>query len=609
MTELIEKFQTIQEYYEFVDKQQFRATTLPLVENKVCKFIIELPEIDKQNIELEIDCLRFLIRDGKIKPCYSGTNDKGETVVYPNLDSINDDSIQYLTNRAITCKNIYLKTRILHIIWQKTKNYEYLKQTIDSYFNFIPEYRQLDKEHPTEHYGIEVCYSLWNLQELVFSTNYKKEELKSLILEIINNPNKESTCFLKLQLDCIKIFYERAKKGKLEKDTLKGFEQICETTITNDISDLFIESYMDMGKNISRLLETDYKKWILRQAEYYENLSNISDTIIAPEYCQKAIDLYQELNNDKKVDELYKKYSFLVKNIQMNIISSQPVDLRPIIESYENLAEKLNEDDILKYLIYSSDILPNYQNEKEEILNNEQGTSIMSCISTSVIDEYGHIIDKIDDDDKILKNQIFRKYEIWFNIETKILFYYLKKAIQLNKLTKGSMIKFLSTTWLGYKLSKNLTQDRVYTYAWLDYIQEPIENFIIKFTEYVNNESKPLIFISEIDSLSLKIEGILRDLITIFDIDGFNAFYFDKNKNFKWNNINNYLYHENIQQIIPENDLWFLRYCLIDYKNIRNRVAHSLMFLGEYGIENMILVFLVILRLLKYSISNNSDNL
>ena len=92
----------------------------------------------------------------------------------------------------------------------------------------------------------------------------------------------------------------------------------------------------------------------------------------------------------------------------------------------------------------------------------------------------------------------------------------------------------------------------------------------------------------------------------LFQIDGLDAFCFDQNNNFKWKNINNYLYDEKINLIIQENDLWFIRYFLIDYHNLRNRTAHSLMFIGEYGIYNMIMLFVVILRLSKYTIQNST---
>ena len=92
---------------------------------------------------------------------------------------------------------------------------------------------------------------------------------------------------------------------------------------------------------------------------------------------------------------------------------------------------------------------------------------------------------------------------------------------------------------------------------------------------------------------------MIRDIILLADIDDFHLFYFDRNENFNWRNINQYLKDPNIFSIIPENDVYFLKYFLTEHRNLRNRVAHSLTFLGEYSIYNIVILFIVILRLSK----------
>lgn len=133
----------------------------------------------------------------------------------------------------------------------------------------------------------------------------------------------------------------------------------------------------------------------------------------------------------------------------------------------------------------------------------------------------------------------------------------------------------------------------------MQYIGPSIESFFLKFEKFINGDESSILYIQEIDSLSLKIEGMIRDMISLASIDEFQAFYFDRNKNFNWCNINKYLKDSNIFRIIPENDVYFLKYFLTEHRNLRNRVAHSLTFLGEYGIYNMVILFIAILRLSK----------
>lgn len=364
MPEITEAFSSIKDYYNFVDSIKFNSIELMHFINIFREKAINLNDEDKQNIELEISCLQFRVQNGEIKPLYVEETENGNKVVFPNIDLIKENEIEYLKKRCNSISNIYFKTRFAHIIWHKTKDFEYAKKSIDFYFDLINHFRCLDKEFPDGHFGIEVCYALWNLQHLVLTINYKVKELQDLILDLINNPNEKSSCFLKLRLDSLKILIEKVKKKKFNSSILCGLEQICENTLSTNLSKLFASDYFKTGEEISKLLKTDYKRWILKQAEYYEQLSNTENPIIAPEYCQKAIDLYKKLDNKTKLKELYKKYSFLSKSIKLGQYCSEPIDLTSCVKEYEKIAEELSSEDLLKFIVYSSDIIPNYNRDK-----------------------------------------------------------------------------------------------------------------------------------------------------------------------------------------------------------------------------------------------------
>ena len=84
----------------------------------------------------------------------------------------------------------------------------------------------------------------------------------------------------------------------------------------------------------------------------------------------------------------------------------------------------------------------------------------------------------------------------------------------------------------------------------------------------------------EVDCLALKIEGILRDIVDIANLKDFQVRKFVNNEQGQpisvWKTINELLWDKNIFQILPENDIWFMRFYLVDYYNLRNDVAHSL---------------------------------
>ena len=58
-------------------------------------------------------------------------------------------------------------------------------------------------------------------------------------------------------------------------------------------------------------------------------------------------------------------------------------------------------------------------------------------------------------------------------------------------------------------------------------------SYLKKFKNFTSfNDTTSILYIQEIDSLSLKIEGMIREMILLYDIDDSNSFYFDSNENF-----------------------------------------------------------------------------
>lgn len=607
MSETMEFYESIEDYHKFVNSINFDSVQLAYIINSFREKAKNLTEKEKQNIEIEINCLQFIVRNGKIKPLYTSEKNDGSIVIYPNIDLIDEEQVNYLKTRCESLSNTYFRTRFLHIIWYKTKDFEYAKRTIDSYFDLVNEFIKLDKAKPKEHFGIEICYALWNMQDLVFSFNYKITELQELLLNIINNHNTESSCFLRLQLDCIKILVEKVKKNKLDICVLNGIEDVCENTLNGDLSELFASDYFKIGEEISRILKTGSNKWILKQAEYYEKLADSKNPIIAPEYCQKAIDLYKRINNETKINELRSKYLFLSKSVKLTQYCSDSFDLTPCIEEYEKLAEELKAEDILKFLTYSSDIIPKYDEDKAFAESLNEKCVLSSICHTNVIDEYGHIIEKLETEEDELQHKIYTQYDIWYDMQSKILTHFLKKAFELGKFNLDVVLDFLKKSWFGANIEKNLTGKQTYSYNWLQYIEPSIMSFFIKFQKCIDTNEYSILFIPEIDSLCMKFEGIIRDMIHLTNTKEIPTFYFDKDKNFGWNNINKCLRDPNIFKIIPENDVYFLRYFLIDHRNLRNRVAHSLTFLGEYDIYNMIILLIAMLRLSKCLIATREN--
>lgn len=585
--ETLLQFKTIEEYYNFMDSKNFDLKEIGNTIAEVNSRISELEEMQRNKILLEIECLNIQIRNGSF-PQHLPEN------TLENFD------IPYIENRIKNLKNEYLKAHFAHILWYKYKKYEYSSIAIDSYFKLIEKYRQLDIDRPQETFGIEICYILGNLEHLTFSLKTKIDDFVKLLLDLIHNPNRESSCFNKLTLDCFNILIDKHKK--LDKNIFNGLENICENIVQGDLNSSFMTAYLKVGLEISKITKTDPNKWILKEAEYFEELAEKSDgNLISPQYCQKAISLYKELKMPDKVNEMYKKYESLTKNIKLSVYESEGVNIKPYLEQFEKLAEENSSEKILDYLVLSPEVIPNYQVIKKSAENLlGQDPSSLIC-STFIIDEHGNKIESCDTDEKNLQRLIDGQYDTLFELHSKSFFFLFKKAFELKKLNSEIIISYLKKTWFGVEQKEQLSTGDIYTYSWIDFIEESITSFIDKFeNSFKVEENVKYRFIQEIDSLSSKIEGIIRDIGRHSNLEEFRAFKFDNDDNYQLNNINKYLYDSSIAEVIEENDLQFFKYFLIDRRNLRNRVAHCMMLKSEYNFENMMMLLFVVFRLSKY---------
>lgn len=201
----------------------------------------------------------------------------------------------------------------------------------------------------------------------------------------------------------------------------------------------------------------------------------------------------------------------------------------------------------------------------------------MLCVYTDI---YGQVVGYASTDEEKFKHELWNSYKISFNFSSILLFHYIQYALEANKLNTGLLIEYLKTTWLGSLIKKQLPEYQILVYQWLEHIEQPIMSYFNKQQKYLYDNNFRLTFINEVDSLTLKIEGILRDIVELAHIEGFSVRKFVTDKNGRqisnWKSINELLWDSNILKILHEDDVWFMRYFLTDHLDVRNNIAHCL---------------------------------
>lgn len=585
---------TLNEFYVYADANIFDSTSAINLKIDIDNLI----ENDRYQIQLITECLKYSMRAGKLIPLVTypdGTS-------YPDIKTLTDEDIKYLSSYLNLSNNQYIKAKINHFLFIKAKcknKINFAHDAIDSYFCLINHL--IESEENTWFELSQLCN---NLIDLVFKVNYKIEDAKEFSIKIIKTSKKYV-----LVRDALCFLIEKVKKKKFKKSVLNGFINICKSNIKDSKDNIsWIEGFVNLGREISKIQNGNVQQWDLLLAKAYENemikAQKINNNgIVSAHWCEKSIAFYKKAKNKLKAEKLFKKYNELCKTIQYTEIDSEPIDLTNIINDLKSGIDKSCDSDILNGLIFS--FIPKFVDNKNSAIKNRD-LALSSLFSPTYNDQYGQVVGYADTENENLKYELWNSYNISFELKSILLQHYIKYSLETNKLNAEILINYLKTTWLGKILRKQLTGDNVLQYQWLEHIEQPIISYFDKLQKYIIDSNFRLTFINEVDSLTLKIEGILRDIIEFSPIKNFQVRKFDKDKNnrqiSKWKTINELLWDPLIFKILKDDDIWFMRYFLTDYLDVRNNIAHCLA-LSPYQdqyYKSFEWLVVIVLRLSKY---------
>ena len=81
---------TLNEFYNYADANVFKHTDALNLKIDIGK----LEDIEKYQVQLIVNCLKYTIQAGKLRPFFIDANGNA----YPDIDTITEDDINYLTN-------------------------------------------------------------------------------------------------------------------------------------------------------------------------------------------------------------------------------------------------------------------------------------------------------------------------------------------------------------------------------------------------------------------------------------------------------------------------------------------------------------------------------
>jgi len=463
-----------------------------------------------------------------------------------------------------------------------------------------------------------VLNTITNAYLISYQSKYYKDEVKSEIIRLVKSFNFNSFASYALRKNLINLMLER--KRTFRKNDFKGFEKVCLEVSQNLEKEENIHGsirMLELGEIIEKKVGIKTYNWRERIAKYYEKLMDNAEedkNLAAITFCQKALECYKQLKDEDKIKQLEEKYSNIKTSMEL---SKYSVEL-PIYEHRNNCKKMASElvqkepEEILYILAMNKDILPKYKDVEKLAEDMIKNAPLFHLATTEVMDQLGHTAQHFSDEDEKRYYELILSYKFELEVDKIILINEIMFAVlKENKLNTIIMRDFLKMhSWYGKNIQKKLPNQKIIEYNWLNLILPSLHEYFVKMEFFFNSNNYPNLVLC-IDSLTLKIEGLIRD---ICQFSGVTTFFTTKDKKGRnitgEKNIHTLLYEEKFKELFDEDDLLFFKFLLVEKAgyNLRPRVAHSLMLYQEYSIEYMHLLIIALLRLGKYDFVKKSNN-
>lgn len=577
-------------------------------------------ETNKANVaQWEVDFFNFRLEKGEALTMWEATDEKGKLVTYPNYQNFDEDKYKYLIERLENTNNPLLKARYAHILWcSPRKHAKYAKAAVDSYLELIDVYEHKDKDAPEEHFGLDVMRVMQNAYFLGYHVKYRIDEIKSELKRLVLDFNFGSQSSFALRANLMRLML-KARKRFLKED-FAGFQNICWKAALSLTKANNIHSAIDMlnlGEKIDEKVGTETHNWILKRAKSYESLMNQrkKGDLAIPEFCLCALEEYKKIGNKVKISELEKRYIELKSSVKLQEFGGE-IDLTETIQKYNNFGDRLAQkspEEIIQFLMLNNSLLPTYKDLKKQVEDKNKKYVFQRFAATSVIDSRGHQAEHFSTEEKQY-HDILQQYSWSIELNKKFLVDAIfRAAIRQNKLSSENFLEFLSEhSWFGKTLChKSPTGDKI-EYNWLNLIAPALNEYFIQIHHHFINPINQPNFVLSIDSLTLKMEGLIRDLCEICGVSTFYQTKDSKGRNIvREKDIHALLYDNKIKQLFDEDDLLFFRFLLVEKAgyNLRHRVAHALMHFQEYGVVYIHLLIIALLKLGKYDFVEQKDKI
>lgn len=509
--------------------------------------------------------------------------------------------MKYYIDRVNATQNIYLISRYAHLLYFLTHQKKWCELAIQNYKLIICNLASKEvNAYECYRYCTEVM-SFYSEQKQIVTA-----EFIPVLTDLIKNAND------KLKLWGLKIA-EKYKVYKLnEIDFILPISNSLALSALKQKNYSICKSASESGLFFAKKNPTQYKPWLYKLYEILgdneaqnivkleDSANNIAIPFLNMGILRHMMDFYEKGHCKDKFAQTMKLYNENKKELKFIPISiKQDVDSEYLKAMKDYFESKLNlrPQQLICYLVFG-DKLIFLQNEKiddivEEIMKNKY--FYKSLFKPIQVDLNGNEIPIEYNEER----EKFRVINISLSRNLSFLIYVIFSAITRKIISFSKLKSFLLNNTCMGEDRKIMRVGKEFVYSWFQQIDYILKDFFRQVNLYLSGKSPDWRLI--IDTLPMKFEGILRDMISIKGgvITKINS----KGKTSDLL-LDELLNEDKFLKIFDKDDKNLFEYVFTNKGlNVRNYVAHGFYKPIDYSLEKAILCFLCVMRLAKANIT------
>lgn len=554
--------------------------------------------------------------DGRIEPLF-----------WPDVQQYTQEDFEYFEKRYKECKNLFAKTEYGLMIYfgaktDYSRHNDFKRLLCNELFSLCNDYFKKAEEGGDKNYYSQYFFKTLRLAFGIAENSNLEPELTNIIQFISKvHSSWDVTKFgtLRILLDLSGLLSEYFSIANKLIDFQKVLDKNLEGAFELEKTYLWGAMYaIDRNIAIEQKRKNSTDKLLLYKAQLYEKLAFDAESksnLACVSFAEDALRLYKQLKLTDEIKKLEKYYAELRGKFKLSTIRQEIPK-----EYFEEMNERIlttiknsSEKEILYHFI-TTPWYDNIDTVKKRSVESGKETVLLSMLPASILDKFGNKVDVFYTEKEKEEFNFWNSYSLNYQVGTKTMHRFFIEAYKAGKLNFKTVIDFLEKTWFNDPIIRMYHGQSVEVKP-IDTIKPGFKRIFEELDEFFKDNTYQFDGVTIIDSLTLKVEGLIRFFCEKIGIATFKPKQKGPDKLVMEKLLDDLLAdiahkppeRPDQETNFDEEDRMFIKYVLTEKAglNLRHSVAHSLMDIYEYSFEQVVVIFSIILKLSKYEFIEN----